>query len=87
MAMPVCVGGRLTESGNGYYLVGADGGVFAYGDAVFHGSIPALGLPPLAHPIVGFDIMPGDKGYQLYGGDYGVYAFGDAPYLGHPTYH
>ena len=34
------VGMAATPTGKGYWLVGADGGVFAYGDAEFHGSIP-----------------------------------------------
>jgi len=29
-----------TPTGKGYTLVGADGGVFCYGDAEFHGSVP-----------------------------------------------
>ena len=33
---------RAMPSGQGYWLVGADGGVFAFGDAVQHGSLPAL---------------------------------------------
>lgn len=33
------VGMAVTPSGQGYYLVAADGGVFTFGDAVFHGNI------------------------------------------------
>lgn len=33
------VGIAITPSGNGYLLVGADGGVFAFGDAKFLGSL------------------------------------------------
>jgi hypothetical protein len=29
----------VTPSGNGYYLLGEDGGVFAFGDAVFIGRV------------------------------------------------
>jgi hypothetical protein len=36
--------------GNGYWLVGADGGVFSFGDAVFSG---AATIPPAGVPIVG----------------------------------
>jgi hypothetical protein len=39
-----------TPDGGGYWLVASDGGVFAYGDATFHGSAGAL---PLSAPIVG----------------------------------
>ncbi|MGH9034874.1 MAG: hypothetical protein ACRD0O_03855, partial [Acidimicrobiia bacterium] len=31
------VGMAATPSGRGYWLAAADGGVFAFGDAVFHG--------------------------------------------------
>jgi len=34
-----------TPDGHGYWLVGADGGVFAFGDAGFHGSAADSGLP------------------------------------------
>jgi hypothetical protein len=34
-----------TPSGNGYWLSAGDGGVFAFGDAVFYGSVPSGGTP------------------------------------------
>lgn len=34
-----CVGIAATPTGKGYWLVGADYGVFAFGDAVFYGNI------------------------------------------------
>ncbi len=37
LAQPV-VGMARTATGNGYWLVAADGGIFNYGDATFHGS-------------------------------------------------
>jgi hypothetical protein len=39
-----------TPDGNGYWLVGSDGGIFAYGDAIFYGS---MGGSNLAKPVVG----------------------------------
>ena len=39
-----------TPDGAGYWLMGADGGVFTYGDAGFFGS---AGASPLNKPIVG----------------------------------
>jgi len=33
---------RATLTGNGYYVLSADGGVYSFGDAPFHGSIPGL---------------------------------------------
>ena len=34
-----------TSSGNGYWLVATDGGIFAFGDAGYYGSLPALPAP------------------------------------------
>ena len=39
-----------TPDGAGYWLVASDGGIFTFGDAVFHGSTGALHLN---QPIVG----------------------------------
>ena len=39
-----------TPDGDGYWLVASDGGIFAFGDATFHGS---TGGTPLNEPIVG----------------------------------
>ncbi len=73
-----------TPSGNGYWIAAADGGIFAYGDAPFLGSIPQV-LPPgaaLAAPIVAFTPTPSGNGYWLTAADGGIFAFGDAPFLG-----
>lgn len=72
------VAGASTPSGAGYWLVGADGGVFAYGDAVFAGSTAGTRL---AAPVVGMEAVPGTPGYWLAGSDGGVYALG-APFGG-----
>jgi hypothetical protein len=44
------VGMAPTASGNGYWLVASDGGIFTFGDAGFYGS---MGGQPLDQPIVG----------------------------------
>ena len=36
---PVCAMAS-TSDGKGYWMAAADGGVFSYGDATFHGSVP-----------------------------------------------
>ena len=41
------VAATLTRSGLGYWLLGADGGVFSFGDAAFHGSLPSFEVDPL----------------------------------------
>ncbi len=65
-----------TPDGEGYWLVGADGGVFTYGDARFYGSESGLGV---LTPFVGIAPTPDGAGYWI-AGDFGnVYSFGDAP--------
>jgi len=71
-----------TSSGNGYWLVGADGGVFAFGDAPFHGS---MGGKSLQAPAVAIG-SHSDTGYWLLGLDGGVFAFGSSDYLGRVEY-
>ena len=61
--------------GNGYWLAGADGGVFSYGDAGFFGSMAGHALNK---PIVGIVATADGNGYWLIGADGGVFAFGDA---------
>jgi hypothetical protein len=68
-----------TASGRGYWLLGADGGVFAFGDAVFHGSTASLRLNA---PVVGIAPTPSGGGYWLVAADGGVFAFGDAAFRG-----
>ncbi|MGH9282486.1 MAG: hypothetical protein ACRD0S_06065, partial [Acidimicrobiales bacterium] len=63
--------------GRGYWMAGADGGVFALGDAPFLGSVPRV-----ASPIVGIVPTSTGKGYWLMASDGGVFAFGDAPFKG-----
>ena len=57
----------------------ADGGVFAYGDAGFHGS---SGGTHLNAPIVGLTATGSNGGYLLAAADGGVFAFGDAAFQG-----
>ncbi len=68
-----------TPDGAGYWLVGTDGGVFAYGDAPFEGS---LGSIQLEGPIVTMAATADGKGYWLGALDGGVFAFGDAGFYG-----
>jgi lysophospholipase L1-like esterase len=68
-----------TNDAKGYWLVGADGGVFTFGDAGFYGSTGGLVLDK---PIVGIVPTTDDQGYWLVASDGGVFAFGDAAFLG-----
>lgn len=63
----------------GYWLVTADGGVFSFGAATSHGSLPALGVNA---DIVGMAALPDGRGYWLVGRDGGVFCFGTAEYWG-----
>jgi hypothetical protein len=60
--------------------VGKDGGVFAFGDAVYAGSLPADHVH--VSNIVGIAANPAGGGYWLVGTDGGTFGFGSAPYLG-----
>ncbi len=73
------VGMATTPDGGGYWLVGADGGIFAYGDAGYYGS---MGATPLNQPIVGMATTTDGRGYWLVASDGGIFAFGDAAYQG-----
>ena len=68
-----------TPSGNGYWLVATDGGIFAFGDAKFYGS---LGDRTLNKPITGMVPTPTGNGYWLVASDGGIFAFGDAKFFG-----
>jgi hypothetical protein len=63
----------------GYWLVGSDGGIFAFGDAPFYGSTGALHLN---QPIVGMAPTPTGRGYRLVASDGGIFSFGDATFAG-----
>jgi hypothetical protein len=79
------VGMATTSDGRGYWLAQAGGGIYSFGDAVFHGSLPAgpggLGITPAAS-IVGIASTPDGGGYWLVGADGGVFSFGDASFYG-----
>ncbi len=68
-----------TPQHQGYWLAGADGGVYAEGNAGFFGSLGALHLQG---PIVGMAATPDGKGYWLAALDGGVFALGDAGFYG-----
>ena len=51
-----------SPDGKGYWMVASDGGMFSFGDALFHGS--AAGIPGAA-PVVGMATDTATGGYWL----------------------
>jgi hypothetical protein len=71
-------------NGVGYWLVAADGGIFAF-DAGFHGS---MGGAKLNKPVVG--MVAFGNGYLMVGRDGGIFNFSDKAFygsLGNPPSH
>ena len=83
-------GSTVQNVRHGYWLLGADGGVFSFGDAQFYGSLPQIGYSPagsgepheLRAPLVGITSTVSGQGYWLVASDGGVFTFGDAPFYG-----
>ena len=73
------VGMAPTANGGGYWNVASDGGLFAFGNAGFYGS---MGGHPLNRPVVGMAATPNGKGYWEVASDGGLFAFGDAGFYG-----
>jgi hypothetical protein len=71
------VGMATTQSGRGYWLTAADGGVFAFGAAGFYGS---MGAVKLNRPVSA--VVPGQAGYLMVAQDGGAFAFGDVRFFG-----
>ena len=62
-----------------YWLAGADGGVYAFGQAPFDGSEHGQ---KLTQPVVGMAGVPFQKGYWLVASDGGIFSFGTARFYG-----
>jgi FG-GAP-like repeat len=68
-----------SRSAGGYWFLGSDGGVFSFGAARFHGSLPALGIHTNT---IGLTPTRSGNGYWVLAGDGGVFSFGDARFYG-----
>ena len=68
-----------STTSHGYWLVGSDGGIFAFGSAGFYGSIGALHIQ---RPVVSIVATSDKGGYWLGAADGGIFAFGDAGFHG-----
>jgi hypothetical protein len=75
-----------TPDGGGYWLLLADGSVYAFGDAKWYGDLRGSawhgGPVPPGAPVVGIAATPDGKGYFVLAADGSVYAFGNAKYSG-----
>ncbi len=69
----------LRRPSTGYWLMAADGGVFTYGEAEFHGSAGGL---ELIKPVVGAAVPDHGRGYWMVASDGGVFSFGDVAFFG-----
>ncbi|HEX3794090.1 MAG TPA: hypothetical protein VHV57_06290 [Acidimicrobiales bacterium] len=69
----------LAIAPTGFWLVGADGGIFTACGANFYGS---MGDQHLNKQVVGMASTPDGFGYWLVASDGGIFTFGDAPFLG-----
>ncbi len=70
---------RVNPQTQGYWEIGADGGIFAFGAAKFFGS---MGGQFLAAPVISAAPTPDGQGYWEVAEDGGVFAFGDAQFYG-----
>lgn len=66
----------------GYWLVGQDGGVFAFGSAKFYGSSAQVGTGTGDNTIVAMAPTADGRGYWLVSQAGGVFPFGDAQFYG-----
>ena len=66
-------------SGRGYWAFGPDGGVFAFGNVLYRGS---MGGTRLAAPVVGMAGRNDGRGYWMVGRDGGIFSFGSARFFG-----
>lgn len=75
------VGGGATPDGQGYWLVGSDGGIFTHGNAPFNGS---EGGVKLNAAVVGVGVHPSQYGYWIVAADGGIFCFGACKFFGSP---
>ncbi|HEY5026038.1 MAG TPA: IPT/TIG domain-containing protein [Acidimicrobiales bacterium] len=77
---PTSPADKFDFQGTGYWMVGADGSVYAFGGAPDEGSLPGMGIR--VNDVVAVVPTADSRGYWMIGSDGGVFAFGDAGYVG-----
>ena len=73
------VGMAATPPGSGYILLGADGGIFTFGNAHFYGSTGGMHLNAR---VLDLAMTANGKGYWFVAADGGVFSFGNARFHG-----
>jgi hypothetical protein len=68
-----------STAGTGYWVLGKDGSVTAFGDAPALGSVAGM---TLNRPVVGMGATPTGKGYWEVATDGGIFSYGDAVFYG-----
>ena len=76
---PATASARFTYLVPGYWMVGTDGGIFAFGDAGFHGSAGGNVLTSSAVTVVP---TPDDQGYWIITAAGAILPYGDAGFFG-----
>jgi hypothetical protein len=77
--LPYSPGGAGQISGQGYWVVTANGSVYSYGTAGYHGG---MGGRHVNAPITGSEATKTGNGYWELGRDGGIFSFGDADFHG-----
>jgi hypothetical protein len=77
--LPYSPNGPGQVSGSGYWVVTANGSVYSFGDAAYHGG---MGGHSINAPITGAEATPSGNGYWELGRDGGIFSFGDAAFSG-----
>jgi hypothetical protein len=72
-------GSFVQDVRHGYWMVAANGGIYAFGDAAFYGSMAGK---PLNAPMVGIAATPDGNGYWTVASDGGIFSYGDAKFYG-----
>ena len=77
-------GSATTAPVLGYWTDAADGGIFTFGQAQFHGSVPGILQPgqKLNKPVVGMAPTADGGGYWMDASDGGIFSFGNAKFYG-----
>ena len=77
-------GSATTGTVLGYWTDASDGGIFTFGQAQFHGSVPGILRPgqKLNMPVVGMAPTADGGGYWMDASDGGIFSFGNAKFYG-----